>query len=105
MPKFAPEAIRTLALVGHGAAGKPTLAEALGSPLAARRERNWREQVRENLAKLGVSRPRTVKTLSRWMKALLGGQASEEEVAGLVQELQSEGTLQILDGKVSYPKF
>ncbi len=29
MPKFAPEAIRTLALVGHGAAGKTTLAEAL----------------------------------------------------------------------------
>ena len=29
MPKFAPEAIRTIALVGHGAAGKTTLAEAL----------------------------------------------------------------------------
>ncbi len=29
MPKFSPEAIRTIALVGHGAAGKTTLAEAL----------------------------------------------------------------------------
>ena len=29
MPKFAPEAIRAIALVGHGAAGKTTLAEAL----------------------------------------------------------------------------
>jgi elongation factor G len=29
MPKFSPEAIRTLALVGHGAAGKTTLAEAM----------------------------------------------------------------------------
>jgi len=29
MPKFAPEAIRAVALVGHGAAGKTTLAEAL----------------------------------------------------------------------------
>ncbi len=29
MPKFAPEAIRTIALVGHGAAGKTMLAEAL----------------------------------------------------------------------------
>ena len=29
MPKYAPEMIRTIALVGHGAAGKTTLAEAL----------------------------------------------------------------------------
>ncbi len=29
MPKFSPEVIRTIALVGHGAAGKTTLAEAL----------------------------------------------------------------------------
>jgi elongation factor G len=29
MPKFSPEMIRTIALVGHGAAGKTTLAEAL----------------------------------------------------------------------------
>ena len=29
MPKFSPEAIRTIALVGHGAAGKTTLTEAL----------------------------------------------------------------------------
>ncbi|HEY7742412.1 MAG TPA: GTP-binding protein, partial [Burkholderiales bacterium] len=29
MPKFSPEAIRTIALTGHGGAGKTTLAEAL----------------------------------------------------------------------------
>ena len=29
MPKFSPDMIRTIALVGHGAAGKTTLAEAL----------------------------------------------------------------------------
>lgn len=56
----------------------------------------------ENLVKLGSSKPRTLKTLTRWIKAQLGSQVSDEEAGQLVGELAQDGLVVISDGRVTY---
>ena len=57
MPNFAVDAIRTMALVGHGAAGKTTLAEALLSKagaIGARQRRKGYDGLRFRSARKGI---------------------------------------------------
>jgi hypothetical protein len=55
-----------------------------------------------NLQQRGTSRPRTVKTLSSTINSLFQKKLSKEDVALLVQALQTKGIISINDTKVSY---
>jgi hypothetical protein len=61
------------------------------------------QRVLANLAKRGVAKPRTLKTLQSSIKNLLGVRGTEEAVGMLVGELERLNTIKITDGKVSYP--
>jgi len=55
-----------------------------------------------NLKQRGASKPRTVKTLSSTISSLFRKQLQEEELAGLVAELQRLGYVIVHDNRVSY---
>ena len=55
-----------------------------------------------NLQQRGSSKPRTVKTLSSTLSAIFQKQISNQELAALLQELQSKGYVTVTDTKVSY---
>ena len=55
-----------------------------------------------DLHKRGAAKPRTVTTLSSTINALFLKQLSAEEVASLVNELQSQGLITVNGTKVSY---
>lgn len=50
----------------------------------------------------GASKPRTVKTLSSTIGAIFLKQLSEQELAGLLKELQAKGYITVTETKVSY---
>jgi hypothetical protein len=55
-----------------------------------------------NLQHRGASKPRTVKTLSSTICAIFLKQLSEQELAGLLKELQAKGYITVTETKVSY---
>ena len=61
------------------------------------------QRVLANLAKRGVAKPRTVKTLRSSIKNLLGAGSSEEQVNELVGELERLNAIKLTDGRVTYP--
>lgn len=60
------------------------------------------ETARDKLQRLKASRPRTVKTLSSTIASLFHKQLSEEEVAGVIQDLASKGYIIVQGNKISY---
>lgn len=56
----------------------------------------------ENLVKLGSSKPRTLKTLTRWAKGHLGSQVTNEEADQLINQLAQEGVVGVTGGRVTY---
>jgi len=61
------------------------------------------QRVLANLAKRGVAKPRTLKTLRSSIKHLLGTAGTEEAVTKLVGELERLSAVRLADGKVTYP--
>ena len=59
-------------------------------------------KVIEDLQRRGSARPRTMKTLSSTIAALFQKQLSEQEVASVIERLQSEGVVRVDGAKVSY---
>lgn len=59
--------------------------------------------VRDRLRKMKHAKPRSVKTLSSTIAAMLGDKRSNGQVAALVQALEKCGFLTITDKKISYP--
>jgi len=55
-----------------------------------------------DLQKRGSARPRTMKTLSSTIAALFKKQVSEQEVASLIERLQTEGVITAGGARVSY---
>ncbi len=55
-----------------------------------------------NLQQRGSSKPRTLKTLSSTINSLFQKSLPEEELASLLQGLQTQGVINIKDTKVSY---
>jgi hypothetical protein len=60
------------------------------------------EAARAQLQRLKASRPRTVKTLSSTIASLFHKQLSDEEVAGVIQDLASKGYIIINGNKITY---
>lgn len=55
-----------------------------------------------NLKQQGVSKPRTLKTLTRSVSALFQKQLSEEELLAVITQLQTRGVVVVNESKVSY---
>jgi hypothetical protein len=55
-----------------------------------------------NLKQRGTSKPRTLKTLSSTVSALLPKGHAKSELTSLLQQLQSNGKVLVSEGKVSY---
>ncbi len=60
------------------------------------------EVVRTNLEQRGVSKPRTVKTLTNTIKTLLQQRLTDAELAVLLHELERQQVISIHDIKVTY---
>lgn len=56
----------------------------------------------ENFSKRRASNPRVLKTLKSTINSLFAKQLSEEEVTGLIEQLERCGVVKIADGKVHY---
>jgi len=56
----------------------------------------------ENLHKRGAARPRTIKTLSSTINAMFQKQLPEQELASLLNKLQSQGIVLVNGTNVSY---
>lgn len=55
-----------------------------------------------NLQQRGASRPRTLKTLTSTINSLFQKQLGEDDLEGLLKELQASGVIAINDTKVTY---
>jgi len=55
-----------------------------------------------NLKQRGTSRPRTLKTLTSTIASLFPKGISDADLATLIQQLQSSGTISVAENKVSY---
>jgi len=55
-----------------------------------------------NLKQQGVSKPRTLQTLTRSVSALFQKQISEEELSAVISQLQTQGVVVVNESKVSY---
>jgi hypothetical protein len=61
------------------------------------------DKVKDNLARRGNSRPRTVKTLHSTVRQIAGPDAPDAVVEKLVKDLVTQGVLSISDKTVTYP--
>jgi len=72
------------------------------TPVAANTKEERIKLVIANLKQRGNSKPRTLKTLTSTVSSLFPKQLSQNELASLLQLLQSSGQVVVKDGKVSY---
>lgn len=56
----------------------------------------------EKLSNHKTGRPRALKTLRPWLKALFANQIDEEAIERLIQELAERGAIKVADGKIQY---
>jgi hypothetical protein len=56
----------------------------------------------ERLRKLGTSKPRTLRTLTRWIAANSNPQVTMEEAAQVIEQLAQRGAVRLVDSRVSY---
>ena len=61
------------------------------------------QKVAGNLLNRKEARPRTVKTLTAFIKAQLNNQATDVAVGEVLAQLKQGGMLTLPDGKVTYP--
>src|SRR5882762_8497922 len=92
----------------RGAFRCPNQAKAVPSPktalprTAAVQKADALSLVIGNLKQRGASRPRTLRTLTSTIAALLAQHKSTETTASLIQRLKAAGKLSISEGKVTY---
>ena len=72
------------------------------TPAAATTKEDRIKLVVANLKQRGNSKPRTLKTLTSTVSSLFPKRLSPNELATLLQQLQSSGKVVVKDGKVSY---
>ena len=72
------------------------------TPAAATTKEDRIKLVVANLKQRGNSKPRTLKTLTSTVSSLFPKKLSPNELASLMQQLQSSGKVIVKDGKASY---